>query len=192
MRLDIDNKICILYKQIDNYIIGTNILFLDKDNIDINNIDFYFKEILNTFKKMGFDYLCTNPPTYNPLLALKLIECSDNSRIFAGPVEIVRGTKAFDKYIMFLSSFKENKIQCIVDVGKTLVSPVYMSYPLNGRAMPPFRYICYDDNGDVVSIVNERPNIKNFDTTDRFYMGDENKFDINIIKKSRIEVRRKK
>lgn len=193
MKIESQNgEIVIMYREDNGVIIANNILIIDKEGVTYKNISNHIINILDKFTALGYKYLCTNPPTRNPLLALSLIDLSNESRIFAGPIEIYRGTKEFDKYINFLKSCVNNHdIQCKVLDNKELKIPVYFSLPLNGPASPPFRYINYDENGDVIDITEDRPRTNTFDITDRFYPGDEKKFDINIVKNKKITVKRK-
>lgn len=193
MKIESQNgEIVIMYREDNGIIVANNILIIDKEGVTYENISSHIINILDKFKELGYKYLCTNPPTRNPLLALTLIGLSDESRIFAGPIEIYRNTKEFDKYIKFLKSCINNHdIQCKVLDNKELKIPVYFSLPLNSSASPPFRYINYNENGDVIDITEDRPRTKTFDTTDRFYPGDEKKFDINIVKNKKITVKRK-
>lgn len=190
MRIESNNgEVVVMYREKSDHIVANNIIIVDKN---IDKITTYIDEILTKFKDLGYQYLCTNPPTGNPLVALKLIECRNDSRIFAGVVEIERNTKAFDKYINFLNdSGQTHQLQCRVENNRPLNALVYVSYPLNGPASPPFRYINYDENGDVIDITEGRPKTNTFDITDRFYPGDEKKFDINIVKNKKITVKRK-
>lgn len=193
MKIESQNgEIVIMYREDNGVIIANNILIIDKEGVTYKNISNHIINILDKFTALGYKYLCTNPTTRNPLLALSLIDLSNESRIFAGPIEIYRGTKEFDKYINFLKSCVNNHdIQCKVLDNKELKIPVYFSLPLNGPASPPFRYINYDENGDVIDITEDRPRTNTFDITDRFYPGDEKKFDINIVKNKKITVKRK-
>lgn len=193
MRIESQNgEVVVMYREDSDCVVANNILIIDKEMVTYENISHYIINILEKLKRLGYKYLCTNPPTRNPLLALSLIELADTSRIFAGPIEIYRNTKEFDKYVNFLKSCISNhNIQCKVVDNKELKIPVYFSLPLNGPASPPFRYINYDENGDVTDITEDRPRTKRFDITDRFYPGDEKKFDINIVKNSKITVKRK-
>ena len=193
MKVESQNgEVVVFYREIDNFVVANNIFIIDKESVKYENISSYLTDILDKLKNLEYECLCTNPPTKNPLLALSLIEVTNDSRVFAGPIEIIRNTKEFDKYIIFLKSCINNhNIECKVIENKELKIPVYVSYPLNGGAEPPFRYINYDVNGNVTNITTNRPKTNKFDITDRFYPGDENKFDINIIKNYKITIKRK-
>ena len=89
-------------------------------------------------------------------------------------MEIIRGTEAFDKYKKFLErAALTQELNCgRVELEKVLTVPVYFSFPLNGDAYLPYRYMEYDSDGRVTDIVDSKPSHRNYKLTTKYFKED--------------------
>lgn len=166
-------KTVVFYREKEDYVVANKFIALD-NNLTTEEFSDEIIDVLNQFHDLGFNFLHTDPPTYNPYLALMLIHATPTSRIFANGVEIVRGTEVFDKYKKFLERVSlTQELNCgRVELEKVLAIPVYFSFPLNGDAYLPYRYMEYDSGGRVTDIVDIKPNHKNYKLTTKYFKED--------------------
>lgn len=166
-------KTIVFYREKEDYAIANKFIAFD-NNLSSEEFSSEIVDVLTQFKNLGFNYLNTDPPTYNPYLALFLLNSKDDSRIFANGVEIVRGTDTFDKYKKFLEKVAlTQELNCgRVKLEKVLTVPVYFSFPLNGDAYLPYRYMEYDLDGKVIDILDSKPSHRNYKLTTKYFKKD--------------------
>lgn len=176
MKIESDSgKIIIFYRngKNDGEVVANKFISTESDF----SIQEFSAEIANIEQKLldlGYKYIYSDPPTNNPYLVLFLMNSKDNSRIFANNIEILRGTEAFDKYKKFLEkTYVTKELNCgRVMLDKTLVIPVYFSFPLNDEAHTPHRYMEYDSDGKVINITDIKPAHKNYKLTTKYFKED--------------------
>ena len=171
MKIESDNgKIIVFYREKEDWVIANKFIVLD-NALTNDEFSIEIESIERKLKEAGYNFLHTDPPTLNPYLALFLLNSKNNSRVFANGVEIIRGTEAFDKYKKFLEkSALTQELNCgRVKLDKILTVPVYFSFPLNGEAYLPYRYMEYNQDGKVVDIVDTKPNHKNYKLTTKYF-----------------------
>jgi hypothetical protein len=163
-------KIIVFYREKEDCAIANKFIALD-NNLSNEEFSTEINDIFNQFKDLGFSFLHTDPPTFNPYLALFLLNSKNDSRIFANGVEIIRGTEAFDKYKKFLEKAAlTQELNCgRVELEKVLTVPVYFSFPLNGDAYLPYRYMEYNEAGKVTDIIDTKPAHKNYKLTTKYF-----------------------
>jgi hypothetical protein len=171
MKIESDNgKIIVFYRDKEDYVIANKFIVLD-NTLTTDEFSIEIESIERKLKDLGYNFLHTDPPTFNPYLALFLLNSKNNSRIFANGVEIVRGTEAFDKYKKFLErAAQTQELNCgRVELEKVLTVPVYFSFPLNGDAYLPYRYMEYNEAGKVTDIIDTKPAHKNYKLTTKYF-----------------------
>lgn len=174
MKIESDNgKIIVFYRDKEDYVIANKFIVLD-NALTTDEFSIEIESIERKLKDLGYNFLHTDPPTLNPYLALFLLNSKNNSRVFANGVEIIRGTEAFDKYKKFLErAALTQELNCgRVELEKVLAVPVYFSFPLNGDAYLPYRYMEYDSDGKVTDIVDSKPSHRNYKLTTKYFKED--------------------
>lgn len=174
MKIESDSgKIIVFYRDAKDCAIANKFISLD-NNLSIEEFSNEIESLEKKFFDLGYSYIHSDPPTNNPYLVLFLMNSKSSSRIFANNIEIVRGTDSFDKYKKFIEKTYINKeLNCgRIQIEKTLTVPVYFSFPLNGQAYAPYRYMEYDINGKVINITDIKPIHKNYKLTTKYFKED--------------------
>lgn len=174
MKLEsLSKKITIFYDIKENDVIVSKFIVTDETITE----EEFFSDVANIekyFLNHGYDNLHTNPPTYNPYLALSLIKYNNGSRVFAGGTELVRGTDAFIKYQDFLErTYITKTFNCMRPViSKVLAVPVYFTFELNKPANKLQKYMEYNGDGVVYNISDNKPVHNNYIITTSYSKDD--------------------
>jgi len=154
------------------------VLFEQTGNLTNAEVETVLDNLKTTLLGLDYNYFVGNHVN-NPKLSLCICNLT-GVRVFnpetGEEIEDVEGLKT-----TLASMGEEGDYVCGPDYDGPDPVNYGFSVPLHGQAKPPFSYLEFDENNNVIIIHEEQPTTSDYVVSTRFKPGDENVYDIKIL-----------